>query len=107
MTESRPEDAEYGLVMPFVVCQPDGPFDAGAFVAGWECGVLEARLAGIVGVGVVTVQRYVHTPVLPQLDLIAMKHGFRVTAEPWDEHPDEWSFVTITNASADADEEAS
>jgi hypothetical protein len=98
MTESRPENAEYGLVMPFVVCRPDGPYDATAFVAGWECGALEAKLANIVGIGIVTVQRYVHTHVVPQLYLIAMKHRFKVTVEPWDEHPDEWCLVTITNA---------
>lgn len=99
MTESESEDAEYGLVMPFVVCASQGgPYEDQSFVAGWECGALDAKLAGVADVGGVTIVRHVRTASVPQLDLIAMRYGFKVTAEPWDEHPDEWSHVTITNA---------
>jgi hypothetical protein len=25
-----------------------------------------------------------------------MRHGYAMTSEPWDEHPDEWALVTFT-----------
>jgi hypothetical protein len=67
----------YELVMPFVVVQSQGgPYDDDAFQAGWLSGWLDARL-----------ERNDHSatwaPVTlrPQIDLIAMKHGF-VTEDP-------------------------
>lgn len=89
---------EYGLVMPFVVCEDQGgPFPAGAFVAGWTCGVLDALLPLVKPHGC-TVERYVDPRIVPQLDLIAMRHGFEMTSEPWEEHPDEYTLVTFKPA---------
>ena len=86
----------YELVMPFVVCRSQGgPYDDGAFVAGFECGALEARLT----IGrPASCELYVRTASLPQIDLIAMRHGYQVEAEPWDEDPDEWTHVLLAVA---------
>lgn len=82
--------------MPFVVCASQGgPHDDGPFVAGYECGWLDATLAA----GPDTVSRYMRADSLPQVDLIAMRHGYTVTSTPWDEHPDEWTWVELVRAS--------
>lgn len=90
-------EAEYGMVMPFVVCASQGgPHEDGAFVAGFECGKLDTLL------------EHVHPPThdgmyrtdsMPQIDLIAMRHGYVMTAEPWDEHPDQWTRVILEQGS--------
>lgn len=85
-------DAGYGLVMPFVVCQSaGGPYDDDAFVAGYECGRLEMVLAQ----GPESVELPVHTASVPQVDLIAMKQGYAMTAERW-EDGEEWTSVSLT-----------
>lgn len=87
--------AEYELVMPFVVCRSQGGvYDDEAFVAGYEAGQIDAALRAAAPMGV-EMRRYVHSALLPQLDLIAMEHGYQITSYPWDEHPDEWTLVTI------------
>lgn len=79
----------YGLVMPFVVVKSKGgPLDDDAYVSGFECGRLDVRLAECEGPRVMTT---VHTVSIPQLDLIAMSHGWRMTAEPTEHY--EWTFV--------------
>lgn len=86
-------DAEYGLVMPFVVCATNGgPYDDAAFVAGYAAGTIDARLAMH---DPVIAQTAVRTDLLPQLDLIAMRHGYTMTSEPWGEAPAEWTMVTF------------
>lgn len=72
MSESA-DSQECGLVMPFVVCDDDGPYEAESFVAGWECGSIEAALTLLAPLGGV-IQRWVKPALIPQLDLIAMKH---------------------------------
>lgn len=90
------DEPEYGLVMPFVVCHDQGgPYDPEAFVAGWNAGVIDALLP-IVREHGCTVEKYVDPRLVPQLDLIAMRCGYTLTSEPWDEHPDEWTHVTFT-----------
>jgi hypothetical protein len=96
--DDRDQPGDYGLIMPFVVCKDQGgPYDGDAFVAGYVAGILDTLLP-IVRPHGVTVERYVVPELVPQLDLLAMRHGFKLTAEPWDEHPDEWTFVTFTPA---------
>lgn len=96
------DDGTYGLVMPFVICEDQGgPFDGSGFVAGYVCGTLDKTLEALAAsfhttAGTATVQQYVDPRVIPQLDLIAMHHGFTIEHEPWDEHPDEWTLVTLT-----------
>lgn len=72
------DDHGYSLVMPFVLCQSEGGhLDDTAFTFGWECGRLDADLA----VGLHRVERILHADVMPQADLIAMKHGYNVEAK--------------------------
>jgi len=67
---------QFELVMPFVVVtSKGGPYDDGAFVAGWECAAIDKALAAIAEYAV-SFRRTVHSANLPQLDLIAMKHGY-------------------------------
>lgn len=86
----------WGLVMPFVVTQSvGGPYDDAAFCAGYRAGVIDADLALLSGYPTSRRQYTVEPSLVGQLDLIAMRHGFRMTTEPWDEHPDEWVYVTF------------
>lgn len=91
-------DEGWDLVTPFVVCKPQGPYDADAFVAGHYCGSIGTMLRTSPPTAVL--KWYVPTPLVPQLDLLAMRHRYRMTAEPWDEHPDEWTFVTFKKGRA-------
>jgi hypothetical protein len=90
VTEDEPT---YGLVVPFVVCETNGgPYDDAAFVAGCQFGGLDCRMQlGAPEVG----PTYVASALVPQLDLAAMHRGYSMTAEPWDEYPDEWTLVTL------------
>lgn len=86
------QPAEFGLVMPFIVCAPDGPYDGASFVAGYQCAFIDARLAS----GELWVKEYVASGIVAQLDLLAMRHGYSLKSEPWDEHPEEWTLVELT-----------
>ncbi len=80
--------------MPFVVCQSQGgPHADGPFVAGYECGYIDALLETTKAP---VVERYVHSSNLRQLDLIAMRHGYTVKAEPWEDDPEAWTRVVLT-----------
>lgn len=86
-------DAEYGLVMPFVtVTSVGGPHDDTAYVAGFEMGALDVRLAQAAAARAVPRTTCIHTANMAQADLIAMKHGFTTTYTPIDGHPD-WVYV--------------
>lgn len=88
------DDVEYGLVMPFVVCATNGgPYDDAAFVAGYAAGTIDYRLSTR---DPLPARSAVRTDLLPQLDLIAMRHGYTMTSEPWGEAPAEWTMVTFT-----------
>lgn len=69
-------DAEYGLVMPFVVvASVGGPYDDESFAAGWQLGSLDYNLADPARYLPLVVT--VPVPCIPQVDLIAMRHGCR------------------------------
>ncbi|MGE3795121.1 MAG: hypothetical protein AB7I38_14500 [Dehalococcoidia bacterium] len=88
------EDASYGLVMPFVATTSNGgPFDDQAFVAGYECGSIDMALHVLAPIGA-TVSRWVHPELLPQLDLIAMRHGRQVYVGDEDD-TGTWRHITI------------
>lgn len=92
------DDAEYGLVMPFVVCEDQGgPYKADAFVAGVWYGQIDSvlKLGGLWS-------GYVPSPLVPQLDLLAMHYGRTMTAVPWDEHPEDHTLVTFGVPEGDA-----
>ena len=97
MTDMPEDDGEVdgrSLVMPFVVVESrGGPYADSAFVAGYECGWLDALLHSIKPSGS-SIQRWVYPALLPQLDLIAMKHGMRVDVLEHDESG-EWTSIVI------------
>jgi hypothetical protein len=88
--------AEFGLVMPYVSCVSSGGlYDDEPYVAGWEVGVLDVVLATLaLGNRICELMRRVRTGNVPQLDLVAMQHGWTMTSTVDDEHP-EWSAVTF------------
>ncbi len=101
------EEAEYGLVMPFVVCKDDGGrYDDESFVAGYRCCEIDMTLRFMAPISN-TLEWYVEPGLLPQLDLIAMRHGWTMTSEPWGDHPDEWTRVSFEKALAQGGDEAS
>lgn len=84
------QPAEYGLVMPFVACQSQGgAYDDSSFVAGYEAATVDAVLGATQKV-IGSFERWVVPGLVPQLDLIAMRHGYTTTSEPWDEHPEDY-----------------
>lgn len=90
------DEASYTLVMPFVVCaSAGGSYDDAAFVAGVRFGQDSAELHSFAPD---EWRQYVDPVMVRQYDLLAMQHGYTMTAEPWDEHPDEWTLVTFTKA---------
>jgi hypothetical protein len=76
------DEAEYGLVMPFVnVASVGGKFDDEAFCAGYEMGKLDGRLAAAAVADATELRALYRSDNAAQADLIAMRHGFEV-AEP-------------------------
>jgi hypothetical protein len=87
--------AEFGLMMPFVVCASNGgPYDDEPYCAGFEAGMVDTILATTLP-GINQMSRPVRTDNLPQIDLIAMQHGWTITPTVDDEHP-EWTTVTFS-----------
>lgn len=90
---SADPDETYELAMPFISCESvGGPYADAAFVAGYQCGLIDEHLDGIKPE---TLTQVVDPGVVPQLDLIAMRRGYTMKSEPWEDHPDEWAFVTF------------
>ena len=84
-------DEEYGLVMPFVVCASQaGPYADEPFVAGYDMGYLD----GLLDARPATLTRAVRTACMPQVDLIAMKHGYSIRATEEPGYP-EWTSVDL------------
>jgi hypothetical protein len=85
-------DSEYQIVMPFItVTSKGGPHDDASYVAGYQMGLIDARLAMLAStcgddsgmVSTVSVENRT------QADLLAMRHGFTVNFdEPAPESPD-------------------
>ena len=88
-------DDEFDLVMPFVVCRSKGgPYDDHAYVAGFEAGRLDMALTlspMLPGSRVREPMPY-HSDNIPQLDLIAMRHGVRLEVE---DHWEGWSHISL------------
>lgn len=98
MTDDEHEDAtEYGLIMPFTVtASHGGPYEDQAFIAGYQAGQVDQSLAAAVAIGVNRLVVTVYTPLVPQIELIGMKHGFTgFTAEKHAAELAEWSLVTL------------
>jgi hypothetical protein len=95
------EESEYGLIMPFVVCQSNGgPYEDRPFVAGVRIGVLIQRMTN----GEPEISSYEYPAMLPQIDLLAMHYGYQLESEPWEEHPDEWVYVRLAKTSTDIED---
>ena len=83
---------EAELLMPFVVCESKGgPYHDDSFCAGYHLGRIDAQMeAGLIGAtDVITIR----LPSVPQLDLIAMRHGLAI--EVTAEHCEEWATILI------------
>lgn len=94
---SGEDPTEYGLLMPFVVVQSKGgPYDDAAYAAGWEMGRLDENLRSIATHGAPSsIQATVQAQNAPQVDLLAMSHGFTFTLDHGFEGVD-WLNVTLT-----------
>ncbi|MCI3246288.1 hypothetical protein [Streptomyces spinosisporus] len=91
MAESS--EGEYEAVMPFVLTKSQGgPFDDGAFVAGMTCGALDQELTITAALHTLPRERYIDARFLKQVDLIAMRHGYRIELGDLDE-PSGWQVV--------------
>ena len=89
-----PEETGYGLVMPFVVCASQGgPYDDEAFVSGWTLGAINMALNIIAPTGA-QYRAWVKPAHVPQLDLIAMKHGRQLFLGDLDDSG-EWRYIEI------------
>lgn len=87
------------LVMPFVVCESQGgPYDDDAFVAGCRYASIDHALQMILQFGVTQYEQWIEPALVPQLDLLAMHLGWKLTAEPWEDHPDEWVLARFVKA---------
>jgi len=81
--------SDEGFFLPFVVtASKGGPYDDAAYTAGWEMGVLDHLLAARPYVLTVTV----HAGNMPQIDLLAMAHGYTVTATVIDQT---WTAIVL------------
>lgn len=107
MSDADDDAVDYALVMPFVVCESKGgPYDDDAFTAGFTAGRIDVwlkvlpTLEAIGGPFSTAEPEMVRSALVPQLDLIAMRHGYVIDAEPWAEHPDEWTAVRFRRAPA-------
>lgn len=102
--DEQPTEPQYEIVMPFVVTQSNGgPYDDDAFVAGWYAAELDIVLEQMARFHC-GMARTVPTPLVPQIDLIAMKYGFYFEHEPC-EDAEGWSNVQILKTAPDAEEE--
>lgn len=79
---SEDESIEYGLVMPFVnVTSRGGCYDDEAFCAGYEMGLLDARLEYEQPA---MHEQMIHEHNIGQADLIAMHRGYRLEQKDYD-----------------------
>ncbi len=88
------DDEEYDLAFPFIVCKSqDGPYDDDSFVAGCHFGKIQQ---GCKTIALGHKKEWcVPSPLVPQIELLALYEGCTMMAVPWNECPDEWTFVTI------------
>lgn len=91
----EPDDLEYQIVMPFVVCKSvGGPYEDHAFCAGYALGAVDQYLSiELPDLYDITIR----TASLPQLDLLAMRHGYVMTQQEGD---DEWTWVLMEKVPA-------
>lgn len=92
----QPERDEMELVVPFIVCQSKGgPYDDLSFVAGFQSGMVDRALQVAAQCDAQSVRFTVATPLVPQLELLAMNRGFPVVEAESSAEWAEWSLVTF------------
>lgn len=95
-------DTTWGLIVPFVVVESKGgPYNDQAFTAGYEMGIadMRCRIGNEAGANDLRFP-IVRTDCLPQLDLIAMHHGYTMHVHPADDTLPEWSACTLRSQHA-------
>jgi len=105
MSDNDPQGQEssYGLLMPFVTVQSKGgPHEDAAYVAGYEMGLLDARLS-VLDSYVTAAEFQIHSESAQQADLIAMRYGFKTVITVYDDCP-EWSHMVVTRSQAVSDD---
>ncbi len=94
------DEPGYELVMPFITVQSKGGLHHDdSYVAGWECGTLDRDLA-ICALTGASLTRTLRLDNSPQIDLIAMKHGF---ATEVDTEAGDSGWLTYTFRAADSE----
>ena len=89
----------WNLLMPFIVCQSKGgPYDDDAFTAGWHCGSIDAELTALYMYPNPKPSYTVRAEMVPQLELIGMRHGFPVLVAEATGYP-EWTLITFFRGS--------
>lgn len=87
MPEHDPHNAEFNLVMPFVVVKSEGgPFDDRSFVAGIQYERTNYVLQIVEPLGYLNFQAFVYKELIPQLDLLAMNLGWILRTESCDDN---------------------
>lgn len=85
-------ETEFGWIMPFVVCQTNGgPYEDEAFIAGARF----AKWDMLLKFQPTMHQEYEPAALVPQLDLLAMHLGYKMTTEPWEQDPS-WVLVRMS-----------
>ena len=94
MTDPMDEPSpEYELAMPFVICKSNGgTYEDQPFVAGWRLGALDARMGVATTIDSLPQPTFVQAADIPQVELLAMKHGYLMTT---DDSDDEWTHITF------------
>lgn len=83
--------------MPYIITKSNGgPLDDESFVIGMELGEMQTTLRALSSINaeVLIKPLYLHTVGIPQLDLIAMANGFKITADEIEGNP-AWSYVVF------------
>lgn len=95
-------DHDFEPVVPFKVCQSGGgPYEDEAFVAGYQTGEIDTKLAMAASVGIPEVKLpIVRRALLPQLELHGMRYGYTTMTVPDPDlsvpGTDVWCEVTFT-----------
>lgn len=90
------------MIMPFVICESaGGPYDDDSFVAGYTCAALDEKLRVLALHRATPHPQLVRPAHLPQVDLIAMLHGYKIHVGEADEATG-WSDVTFEYIGASA-----
>lgn len=92
----EPDEVEYELLMPFIVCASQGgPYDDEAFAAGFQLGRIYSDADAGAVMGVAPGPYTVPSACVAQVDLIAMKHGFTIARATDLDEPAGWTAVVL------------